>query len=458
MASVVPVYFVWITPELFNFALGVSRVFLLALQGGGGSGACAARHAVAVRRSERPGRGVLLGIATFSKVSNALLFLPLVAWLLWRRRWWRAVAAGVVVCAPVPADCSLANMAISGEWNYQGGDSLPRSSGSSRSRSQRRRSRSACRWAATSRLPESSSTGACSGRTWLTTSATASSAGMPASCRISSPRYSRSSRSCARRGGGPGWQYLVLAAALAQMLFFIINLPYTWIGGGGSVGNRYFMGAYGIFLFLLPPIDADRAAAVPWAIGAPLHRAAGPESVRDVVPPWRRGEARSAPLAAGGADDGERSADQHRRTGEGPRVVRRQPGQNDPGFQIYFLDDNAYGRETDKSFWVKGESQSRVPDQVRAGRPGDSVGGKPLKQLVLTLSPGRSTRRQAHRERPDAAGRPQRRRSGFRSTCDRGFWYQARAYVWVVVGIEQHRLRADLQRRRSATTASSACA
>ena len=64
----------------------------------------------------------------------------------------------------------------------------------------------------------------------------------------------------------PGWQCLVLAAALAQMLFFIIDLPYTWIGGGGSVGNRYFMGAYGVFLFLLPPIDSHRdCALVPWA-------------------------------------------------------------------------------------------------------------------------------------------------------------------------------------------------
>ena len=65
----------------------------------------------------------------------------------------------------------------------------------------------------------------------------------------------------------PGWQYLVLASGLAQMLFFIINLPYTWLGGGGSVGNRYFMGAYGIFIFLLPPLSRTAVAIVPWAIG-----------------------------------------------------------------------------------------------------------------------------------------------------------------------------------------------
>ena len=27
-------------------------------------------------------------------------------------------------------------------------------------------------------------------------------------------------------------------------------------------------------------------------------------------------------------------------------------------FQIYFLDDNAFGRESDKSFWVRGDSRA----------------------------------------------------------------------------------------------------
>ena len=47
----------------------------------------------------------------------------------------------------------------------------------------------------------------------------------------------------------------MFAAALGQILTFIISVPYTWNGGGGSVGNRYFMGAYGAFLFLMPPIS-----------------------------------------------------------------------------------------------------------------------------------------------------------------------------------------------------------
>ena len=59
----------------------------------------------------------------------------------------------------------------------------------------------------------------------------------------------------------PLWQWLVLGPAVAQILLFVISLPYTWFGGGGSVGNRYFMGVYGIFLFLLPPIASIAAVA-----------------------------------------------------------------------------------------------------------------------------------------------------------------------------------------------------
>ena len=63
----------------------------------------------------------------------------------------------------------------------------------------------------------------------------------------------------------PGWQWLVLGAALAQGLIFLILTPYTWSGGG--VGNRYFFAGYGVMLFLLPPIESVALAFVPWVIG-----------------------------------------------------------------------------------------------------------------------------------------------------------------------------------------------
>ena len=84
---------------------------------------------------------------------------------------------------------------------------------------------------------------------------------------------------------------------LAQILLFIIATPYTWFGGGGSVGNRYFIGAYGLVLFLFPrpPCLAGNAS-----LGGrrSLHGKAGAQPVRGVEPAWRVRRQRAAPAAS----------------------------------------------------------------------------------------------------------------------------------------------------------------
>ena len=57
------------------------------------------------------------------------------------------------------------------------------------------------------------------------------------------------------------------------------------------------------------------------------------------------------------------------------------PGLHDPGFQMCFFDYNAYGQETDKSFWVKGGARSEF--LIKTDRP--------MKRLVLSLSAGVQT-------------------------------------------------------------------
>ena len=151
MASVVPVYFVWITPELFNFALGAARVLLLALQGGGARrsrrraarAGCSGRAATssprccsASRRSRRSRtrccfRRSCSGCCGGGDGGQAVE---------------ASVAFGVVA-----GGLFAVNMAISGEWNYQGGRIAARSSSSSRSRRRRPGSTSARRRSATRR-------------------------------------------------------------------------------------------------------------------------------------------------------------------------------------------------------------------------------------------------------------------------------------------------------------------
>jgi hypothetical protein len=174
----------------------------------------------------------------------------------------------------------------------------------------------------------------------------------------------------------PLWQYLVLAAGLAQILLFIITLPYTWFGGGGSVGNRYFIGAYGIFLFLMPGISRVWLAILPWAVGAlfmaklvlnPFSASIRPGEYADAGP------LRWLPVELSNINDLPINTN--------PARVRvwfgDNPGVGDPGFQIYFLDRNAY-LEGDRSFWVKGGSRAEF--LIKADRP--------MKRLMLDLTGG----------------------------------------------------------------------
>jgi hypothetical protein len=378
LVTVVPVYYVWITPELFNFALGFFAYF------------CWLYKEVAAReRMPRPLQwtsgaagdlvaAALLGIATFSKPSNALLFVPIALWLLWRRRAVRLIVASAVFVV-VAAGFFAINTAISGEWNYQGGErrtylwEFPFQTAESTFQDGQPMARDEAH--ADIILQESVF--------WLNLTNNLKwffvgrYSGLVA---YFFPAVFALVAFLAGARNRPLWQWLVLAGGVAQILLFVISLPYTWFGGGGSVGNRYFMGAYGIFLFLMPPITSVAAAIVPWIIGGvfiaklvlnPFTTSFTPGVYADSGPlrllPVELSNVNDLPIMAA-----ERSA----------RVFwfGDDPGQQegpDPGFQIYFLDRNAFP-EADKAFWVKGESRTEFI--VKTDRP--------MKQLVLTLTAG----------------------------------------------------------------------
>jgi hypothetical protein len=320
--------------------------------------------------------GLILGLATFSKVSNALMFLPIVAWLLWRRRW-RNVVATSAAFGLVAGGLFAVNLAITGEWSYQGGAA-----------------RSTFYYEFPLQTPTSGfDVGAEKARnetltevifnrsvfwTNLVHNLVYTFVGRYAGI---VPYFFPAAFAMLAFLAGvrrrPLWQWLVLIGGLAQPLVFAIGTPYTWLGGGGSVGNRYFMGAYGVFLFLLPPISRLGIALVPWVVGslfvAPL-----------VLNPFAssfypgtyaaRGLFRWLPVELTLVYDWPINTDTSRvRVWYGDN-----PGQGDPGFQIYFFDTNAYGKELDKSFWVKGESRAEF--LIKTDRP--------MRRLVLTLSAG----------------------------------------------------------------------
>jgi hypothetical protein len=417
LVTVVPVYYVWIAPELFNFSLGLLAYFCWLYK----EVESRERAPRAMRWLFTPWGDVmaaaLLGIATFSKVSNAALFPPVVVWLAWRRRWMSGAAA-TAVFAFVTGGLFAANMAISGEWNYQGGDrktfyyEFPfQTAGAG--------------FEGVIRARDEALTDVIFNRSVFFTNLVHNVkwyfvgrySGLvayffPAVFALAAFLLAKRRR--------PFWQYLVLAAGIGQILLFVISLPYTWFGGGGSVGNRYFMGAYGVFLFLMPPISRVWMALVPWAVGGlfmgklvlnPFVASVRPGEYADAGP------LRVLPVELSNVNDLPINTD-HARV----RVwFGDNPGVGDPGFQIYFLDKNGYGPEGDKSFWVKGTSRAEFLVK----------GDKAFRRLVMILSAGpvptRVTARVAGRSQSLALGAGESQQVYF--SLGDGYPYQGR-WVW----------------------------
>lgn len=65
------------------------------------------------------------------------------------------------------------------------------------------------------------------------------------------------------------WSILLSLALVAA--FFLVWIPFNWHGGGGFVGNRYFVMVYPAFLFLMERLRPSRAqglaVAVFWGVG-----------------------------------------------------------------------------------------------------------------------------------------------------------------------------------------------
>ena len=64
------------------------------------------------------------------------------------------------------------------------------------------------------------------------------------------------------------WQWLTFAAGVGSAVVLLLYMPFTYSGGGGPVGNRYFLGSYGVFLFLVPPLQTAVGGLMAMAMSA----------------------------------------------------------------------------------------------------------------------------------------------------------------------------------------------
>ena len=352
-AACVPVYAFFLLPEVFNFAL-VSFAYFLWLY-----------KEVAPRRDGRflfdvrsdVAAAILIGIATYSKINHGLLIAPIVLWWWWRRQY----VTGLLVAA-VFAIATLglfwSNALVTGEFNYQGGD---RKSfvghypfdGSAESAWDSRGTEMSTNDADLENVLEPSE--------------------FPARF-AHNVEYFLVGRHfgfipyffpgvvcvvlwlVSRERSRP-WRILTFLAVAGSAIAWLIVAPYTWSGGGGPPGNRYFMSQYAMLLYLTPPLTSFTPALLAWIGGAlvtakilvnPFYAAKFPYTIAE------RGFARRLPVELTMANDLPIMLDTPRTHIWFSEVM------------LYFLDQHAYVPEVvdaatgERGIWVAGDGRADI--------------------------------------------------------------------------------------------------
>ncbi|MQA31145.1 MAG: DUF2029 domain-containing protein [Luteitalea sp.] len=348
-ASVLPVYGVFLMPEVLNFTLVLVAYFLWLYK------EVAPQSRFASRWTDI-GAAVLLGIGTYSKpLPIAVLVAPMVALAWSRRRWmWGLTVGGTAVVVALAFFALTA--AVSGEFNYQGGD----------------------RKTFYTRFPFDAPDATWDARGGVVTTGGAAQQEaltddelparfarnlgyfvwgrhfgfvpyfFPGVVAIVAWLLSRSRRD--------SWRLLTFAALSGSAVLLLLVLPWTWSGGGGPPGNRYFFSAYPALLFLMPPGFSVTPGMIAW-IGGALFTA------KMLVNPfvaakftWQmteKGPARRLPVEVTMANDlPVRLAQPLRgRVHYGP--------EDDMGMLLYFLDQNAWPPEP-LGMWVSGAGRADI--------------------------------------------------------------------------------------------------
>jgi hypothetical protein len=266
LASVAGVYFIWISPDFFNFCLAFIIVFLWVYK---------------IRRREDapspnpPGtfRSFLLspatdylavfltGIAVFSKPPNIVLLGPPVLFALSQRKFLKAIALVLLFVLTIGLLFG-ANYLLTSDWNYQGGerktfigsfplekDNLTFDNLGSTMTSENYFRRFL--------IPPKFILynifyyffGRFTGITWYFFPAV-----------LALLMFFRAKRRF------PDW--LILAALSGGILIYIVLTPEFYGGGGGTLANRYFLNIYPLFLFLPAEKKTWRQIILIWAAAA----------------------------------------------------------------------------------------------------------------------------------------------------------------------------------------------
>jgi len=383
--SIVPIYMVQLGPDFFIFAIVLIGYFFWCYKEVAGPpahrpNALRTRWLLAPRSDIVA--AVLLGAATFAKPTNVGLIMPLLVSAALRKQWMRVARISGVFGGVVIALFAL-NIALTGDWNYQGGE---RKTFTGAGDGTFAGGFPYLNEASTFDSVGKSSVGGGSFGVLFTRDALLEvfphNVGYFLFGRHTGfavyflPGLMAVLLFLAATRDRAMWQWLTLAAGVITAVVLLIYMPFTWSGGGGPVGNRYFLGTYGVFLFLVPTMQTAVGGLVTVGLSAlfvaPLI--SGPLfATRNPAEHAKTGLFRWLPTELTMVNDLPINV-------VPPRI--RQPLGGTPPMLAYFIDDNVFNREGD-AFWVKGESRADVLLRARIQTEADAAGVEMSRSLRI---------------------------------------------------------------------------
>ncbi len=352
-ASIAVVYFIWISPDFFNFFLVFAVAFLWLYK---------------MKYSEKENQvkiqnklqsfllsdwtdylaSALVGIAFFSKPPNIVLMGPLVLYVLFKKRFLKALLM-VLVFLLVSGFFWGTNYLATGEWNYQGGERktfygpypLEKEGMTFDSLGHEMTSEG---YGGKHLLPPRVFIynlfyyfwGRFTGITWYF---------FPALLFLILFFF----------GKKRSYQWLIFTALLAEILIYIILMPDNYAGGGGALANRYFLNIYPLFLFLPGLKKSFKEVGLSWIIASvfisqilisPMLHSHYPATHAKKFP------FKILPV--------ELTLINNIPTNTNPKASRQKVGTESQHAWIYFLDDNFHPRLEPNGFWTRGPRSAEI--------------------------------------------------------------------------------------------------
>jgi hypothetical protein len=178
------------------------------------------------------------------------------------------------------------------------------------------------------------------------------------------------------------WRILVFLGFAASVVMMLLVLPFTWSGGGGPTGNRYLLSVYVVLLFLVPAAKTTWTGILAWLGGALFTAKLLVNAFVAAKYPYlmaERGAVRRLPVELAMTTDLPVML-------AGPTRARIPYGHS-PTMQLYFLDQNSFPPEP-PGMWVAGGRRTDIVVRTESRIAHLEVEAESPIRTVLTISMG----------------------------------------------------------------------